>query len=65
MTDPRMDAPLETMAEGRFLALRKRGHWEYADRPRDIRAAVILAAGLLFLVLSRRSDGGGAAEAIP
>ena len=43
MTDPRMDAPLETMAEGRFLALRKRGTWEYADRPRDIRAAVILA----------------------
>ena len=43
MTDPRMDAPLETLAEGRFLALRKRGSWEYADRPRDIRAAVILA----------------------
>lgn len=43
MTDPRMDAPLETLAEGRFLALRKRGTWEYADRPRDIRAAVILA----------------------
>lgn len=43
MTDPRMNAPLETIAEGRFLALRKRGTWEYADRPRDIRAAVILA----------------------
>ena len=52
MTDPRMDAPLETLAEGRFLALCKRGTWEYAHRPRDIRAAVILAVedGRILLV---------------
>ena len=35
--------PVETMCEGRFVRLRKRGKWEYASRARDISAVVILA----------------------
>jgi len=35
--------PAETMCEGRFVRLRKRGKWEYASRTRGIRAVVILA----------------------
>ena len=37
------DAPLETMWEGRFVAARRRGKWEFAGRTRGIRAAVIIA----------------------
>ncbi|HEY5710500.1 MAG TPA: NUDIX hydrolase [Allosphingosinicella sp.] len=40
-TEP--DAPEETAWEGRFLAVRKRGKWEYVSRTRGISAAVILA----------------------
>ena len=35
--------PLETMCEGKFVRLLKRGKWEYASRAGDITAAVILA----------------------
>ena len=35
--------PAETLCEGRFVRLRKRGKWEYASRTRDIGAVVILA----------------------
>jgi ADP-ribose pyrophosphatase len=35
--------PPETMCEGRFVRLLKRGKWEYASRARDIGAVVILA----------------------
>ena len=35
--------PAETMCEGRFVRLRKRGRWEYASRTRGIGAVVILA----------------------
>lgn len=35
--------PPETLCEGRFVRLRKRGKWEYASRARDIGAVVILA----------------------
>lgn len=35
--------PPETMCEGRFVRLRKRGKWEYASRAGDITAVVILA----------------------
>jgi ADP-ribose pyrophosphatase len=35
--------PAETMCEGRFVRLRRRGKWEYASRARDINAVVILA----------------------
>jgi ADP-ribose pyrophosphatase len=37
------DAPEETVWEGRFLAVRKRGRWEYVSRTRGVTAAVILA----------------------
>ena len=37
------DAPLETMWEGRFVAAKRRGKWEFAARSRGIRAVVILA----------------------
>jgi ADP-ribose pyrophosphatase len=35
--------PPETMCEGRFVRLRRRGKWEYASRANDIKAVVILA----------------------
>lgn len=37
------DAPEEVVWEGRFIAARKRGKWEYVSRTRGISAAVILA----------------------
>ncbi len=42
MTDDR-DAPEQTMWEGRFIAAKTRGKWEYVSRARGIGAAVILA----------------------
>ncbi|MDQ2879300.1 MAG: NUDIX hydrolase [Pseudomonadota bacterium] len=41
MIDP--DPPEETVWQGRFIAARKRGRWEYVGRTRGIGAAVILA----------------------
>ena len=38
-----MNEPEETVWEGRFIAARKRGKWEYVSRTRGISAAVILA----------------------
>jgi ADP-ribose pyrophosphatase len=35
--------PAETLCEGRYVRLRKRGKWEYASRANDISAVVILA----------------------
>ena len=35
--------PAETMCEGRFVRLRRRGKWEYASRTNNISAVVILA----------------------
>jgi ADP-ribose pyrophosphatase len=35
--------PVETMWEGRFIAAKKRGRWEYVSRARGIHAAVIIA----------------------
>jgi ADP-ribose pyrophosphatase len=37
------DAPEETVWEGRYLAVKRRGKWEYVSRSRGIGAAVILA----------------------
>jgi ADP-ribose pyrophosphatase len=37
------DEPEEVPWEGRFLAVRKRGKWEYVSRTRGVSAAVILA----------------------
>ena len=43
MTDDR-DAPLETLYEGRWLRLRQRGRWEYAERVHGGGMAVIIIA---------------------
>ena len=47
-----MDEPEETVWEGRFIAAKRRGKWEYVSRTRGIHAAVILAldAGDVILV---------------
>ncbi len=37
------DEPEETVWEGRFIAAKRRGRWEYVSRTRGIHAAVILA----------------------
>lgn len=37
------DQPEELMWEGRFIAAKRRGRWEYVSRTRSIGAAVILA----------------------
>ncbi len=37
------DEPEETVWEGKYLAAKRRGRWEYVSRTRGIRAAVILA----------------------
>jgi ADP-ribose pyrophosphatase len=37
------DEPEETVWQGRYLAVRRRGKWEYVSRTRGISAAVILA----------------------
>jgi len=37
------DAPLQTLYEGRWLTLRKRGRWEYAERNNPAGAVIILA----------------------
>ena len=46
------DKPEELMWQGRFIAAKRRGRWEYVGRARGIRAAVILAvdAGEVILV---------------
>lgn len=43
MTAPDHDAPEEIMWQGRFIAAKRRGRWEYVSRARGIHAAVILA----------------------
>lgn len=37
------DARLQTLAEGRFLALRKRGRWEFVERVNAYGATVVIA----------------------
>ena len=37
------DEPEEVAWEGRFIAAKRRGKWEYVSRTRDVSAAVILA----------------------
>lgn len=37
------DAKTDTMWQGRYLAVKKQGSWEYAERTGDIDAAVIVA----------------------
>lgn len=49
---PDADKPEEVMWQGRFIAAKRRGRWEYVGRARGIRAAVIVAvdAGDVLLV---------------
>lgn len=43
MSIPGSDAPEQIVWEGRFLAAKRRGTWEYVSRTRGVSAAVILA----------------------
>lgn len=43
MSVPDHDQPEEIVWQGRFVIAKRRGHWEYVARARNIRAAVILA----------------------
>lgn len=48
--DKDADRPEEIMWEGGFIVAKRRGRWEYAGRPRNIRAAAIIA-------IDRDADG--------
>lgn len=37
------DVPVETVWQGRFIAAKRQGKWEYVSRARNIQAAVIVA----------------------
>ena len=43
MSAPDSDAPEETVWQGRYIAAKTRGRWEYVSRTRNISAAVIVA----------------------
>jgi ADP-ribose pyrophosphatase len=43
MSTPDADSPEETVWQGRFIAAKRRGRWEYVSRTRNISAAVIVA----------------------
>ena len=57
----------ETVWEGKYLAVRKRGTWEYVSRTRSISAAVILAidGGAVILVEQYRVPLGCACLELP
>lgn len=40
---PDADAPAETLHQGRWLSLRKRGRWEYVERTNPAGAAIVIA----------------------
>ncbi len=67
MSDPDLQAPLETMWEGRFVKAMKRGRWEFASRAKGIRAVVILAEhdGNYVLVEQERVAVGGLSLELP
>lgn len=43
MSEASSTPPIETLYEGKYLALRREGHWEYAERPHARGAAFIVA----------------------
>lgn len=43
MSVPDQDADEQIVWQGKYITAKKRGRWEYVGRPRNIRAAVILA----------------------
>lgn len=59
--------PEEVMWEGRFIAAKRRGKWEYVSRTRGIGAAVILAVhdGAVILVEQYRVPLGGMCLELP
>lgn len=64
---PDADAPEQVEWAGRFVVAKRRGRWEYASRPRGIRAAVILAidAGEVLLVEQYRVPIGQVSLELP
>lgn len=67
MSVPDADAPEEIVWEGRFLAAKRRGRWEYVSRTRGVTAAVILALddGHVLLVEQYRVPLGRACLELP
>jgi ADP-ribose pyrophosphatase len=61
------DEPVETVWEGRFIAARRRGRWEYVSRTRGVSAAVILAVdeGHAILVEQYRVPVGAMCVELP
>ena len=59
--------PAETMCEGRYVRLLKRGKWEYASRANDISAVVILAEfeGKMILIDQPRVPLGARCVELP
>ncbi len=64
---PEADEPEEIVWEGRFIAAKRRGKWEYVSRTRGVSAAVILAidAGHVILVEQYRVPLGGPCLELP
>lgn len=67
MTVPDADVPEDIMWQGRFIAAKKRGRWEYVGRTRGIKAAVIMAIedGHVLLVEQYRVPLGKACIELP
>ena len=65
--DPDAAKPEELMWQGKFIAAKRRGRWEYASRTRGIRAAAILAVedGHVLLVEQYRFAPGKRVIEIP
>jgi ADP-ribose pyrophosphatase len=64
---PDRDAPEQIVWEGRYIAAKKRGRWEYVSRTRNISAAVIVAVddGHVILVEQYRVPLGRACLELP
>jgi ADP-ribose diphosphatase len=64
---PEAEAPEETVWEGGYLAVKRRGRWEYVSRTRGIGAAVILAIdeGAIILIEQYRVPLGGNCLELP
>ena len=67
MDDDDRDLPVETVWEGRFIAAKTRGKWEYVSRTRNVSAAVILAIdeGQVLLVEQYRVPVGAMCIELP
>jgi ADP-ribose pyrophosphatase len=64
---PGTNEPEEMVWEGRFVAVKRRGKWEYVSRTRGVSAAVILAVdeGKVILVEQYRVPLGGWCVELP